>query len=301
MKLKKLELENYAGYRNATFDFTNESGEVKPIDIFFGPNGCGKSSALQAVRLLGNLGNIKHRQSDLFFRKMIFHPDYDPSLPHFAKYKNVMSMKAIFTDGEKDYKVEVSSNQKPDGIVQCEISNRNVCVFIDADHAINRQKFQLAEDGSELFLDMARLVFGYEVYLGRSVTTHESEAADGSGVGMEIDFYQDVIIDKGDVKVHFKSMSDGERKIVTLLRQLCDPTIVRKADVILIDNIDLHIYFERHAKMIDKLISSFPDKQFLVTAHSGVMINHVREKYGSECLFDVDNIKRKHAAALTNG
>lgn len=294
MKIKKLQLEHYAGYKNATFNFSKEDGSILPIAVFFGPNGCGKSTGLQAMRLIGNIGHLKNRANDLIFRKMTFHPDYDPSLPHFAKHKNTMVIKADFIDGEKEKSIEIRSDHQPDGIAKCEIAIRNICVFVDADHAINRQKFQLPADGAELFLDMARTVYGYDIRLGIESSTYESEGADGNGDGMKIDFYQDVIIDKGDVKVHFKSMSDGERKIATLLRQLCDPTIVHQADIILIDNIEMHVYFERHARMIDKLLSSFPDKQFIVTSHSGVMINHVRDKYGAECLFNVQEIKGQH-------
>jgi hypothetical protein len=291
MKLKTLQLSNYAGYREATFNFANEDGSVNPIAIFYGPNGCGKSTGLHAMRILGNLGNLKNRENDLQFRKMIFHPDYDPSLPHFAEHKNTMTLKAVFTDGQEEFIAEVCSDHQPDGIVRFEIPSRNVCVFVDADHTINRQKFQLPGDGAELFLDMARIVYGYNVELGRPVSTYEGDDGNLEGVGQQIDFYQDVIIDKGDAKVHFKSMSDGEKKIATLLRHLCDPSIMRGTDIVLVDNIEMHVYFERHARMIDKLLASFPDKQFIVTSHSGVMINHVRDVYGDQCLFNVPEIK----------
>jgi predicted ATP-binding protein involved in virulence len=66
---------------------------------------------------------------------------------------------------------------------------------------------------------------------------------------------------------------------------------MRGTDIILVDNIEMHVYFERHARMIDKLIESFPDKQFIVTSHSGVMIEHVKKTYGERCLFNVPKIK----------
>jgi len=292
MKLKQLYLSNYTGYKEATFNFTNDNGDINPISIFFGPNGCGKSTNLHAMRLIGNIGWLKNRKNDLLFRKLIFHPDYDPHLPHFMINDNPMKVEAIFVDDDGNEKVaRINSDHEPDGVVENEVNDRNVCVFVDADHQINRQKFQLPADGAELFLDMARIVYGYDVELGISVSTFEGEDSDGEGVGERVDFYQDVVIDKGDSKVHFKSMSDGERKIATLLRQLCDPSIINQANIILVDNIEMHVYFERHAKMIDKLIESFPDKQFLVTSHSGTMIDHVKEKYGESCLHNVPEVK----------
>ena len=116
-------------------------------------------------------------------------------------------------------------------------------------------------------------------------------------------FYQDFILDKGDVKVHFKSMSDGERKIATLLRSLCDPAQMDRSDIVLIDNLEMHVFVARHAKMVKKLLEVFPTKQFIVTSHSAVLVgandpdlnifipSFVGKTYGEDCLFDVPKIK----------
>lgn len=302
MKLKTLELTNYSGYRQAVFDFTDSNGDVSPIGIFYGPNGCGKSTALHAMRILGNLGSVLNKDNSVFFRKMIFHPDYDPIMQHYVEHEHIMKMEAVFLDKNEEKRVIIDSSYEDESfqeddpkryhrIVLNEIGRRNITNFIDADHPINRLKFQLPNDGKKLFLEMARIVYGYNVWLDKPIEAYESNGDDYSGAGEQIDFWSDVIIDKGDAKVHFKTMSDGEKKIATLLRSLCDKSIMQDSDIILIDNIEMHVYFERHAKMIDKLIESFPDKQFLVTSHSGVMIEHVRKAYGESCLFNVPEIK----------
>lgn len=292
MKLLTLELENFTGYRYAKFDFGSR-GQINPVSVFYGPNGCGKSTGLHAIRLISSPGSLKNRENDLLFRRLTFHPDYDPTLPHFMKHDAPMRVKGVFViDGEEKV-VELSSenSEKSDGLVQCDISVRNVGVFVDADHTINRGKFSLPEESADLFLEMAEIVYGYKVSLGKKVGTYEERGKQYSGSGECWQTYQDVVIDKGDVRVHFKSMSDGERKIATLLRQLCDPDVIKGSGIVLVDNIEMHVYFERHARMMDKLIESFPDIQFIVTSHSGILINHIRDKYGEKCLFNVPEIK----------
>jgi len=114
---------------------------------------------------------------------------------------------------------------------------------------------------------------------------------DVDGKKYDVEIYTDFVIHKRDVKVHFKRMSAGEKKIATLLAYLCDPIYMENIDIICVDNLDLHVYFERHASMVDKLIEYFPNKQFIVTTHSETMINHVREVMGEDHLFNVSKIK----------
>ena len=298
LKLKKLYLQNYCGYQDAEFDFTRPDGSIKPISVFFGPNGCGKSTCLNAVDLLGNAQQFMGRDNDLVFRKMTFHPDYDPTLPHFAKHEVEMSIRGVFeADGEEKI-VELSSTR---GVVANELASWRNIVYIDADHPMNMKKFQLPADRAELFLDIAETVYGYHVSLGKAVATYEEnwdgrsdtyeKFSKGDLGGEKYDYFLDLTIDKGDAIVHFKSMSDGERKIATLLRNLCDPVVIDRSDVVMVDNIEMHIYFKRHAKMIDKLVSCFPEKQFIVTTHSGIMIDHIGKTFGEDCLFDVPTIK----------
>ncbi len=287
MKLKNIKLKNYAGYRSALFDFSN-----RPISVLYGPNGCGKSTLLNAINLISSAKRYEGRENDLLFRKITYHPDYDPSLPHFAKYQNEMEIIAEFDDGKI---VEVNS----DGVKRNDLTVFSGSVYIDADHPINMKKFQLCEDRSDLFIELAKSVYGYPASLSKEVVTYEENWDGKKSTYAEFEkdnkdnimFYQDFIIDKGDSKVHFKTMSDGERKIATLLRNLCDPSVMSRGDIILVDNIEMHIYWKRHANLVDKLLECFPEKQFIVTTHSGVLINHVKEKYGDNCLFDVSEIK----------
>ena len=309
LKIKNLTLQNYTGYKNAFFDFTRPGGSYKPVSVFFGPNGIGKSTCLNAINLIGQCKQYVGRKNDLIFRKLTYHPDYDPTLPHFAAYTEKMRIEAVFELDGEEKRVIVTS----DGVEKCELSGSRNSVFIAADHPMSMKRFQIPSDRVDIFLDVARAVYGYDVKLDKPVETFESQwdgredtyekFQTGQVEGMKIVYFQDFILDKGDVKVHFKSMSDGEQKIATVLRSLCDPALMDVSDIVLIDNIEMHVYMERHAPMLKKLVECFPSKQFILTSHSPILVgmnkpnlgiyikSFVAQEYGEDCLFDVMQIK----------
>ncbi len=327
LKIKNLYLKNYSGFKDESFfDFTLNNNFNK-INVFFGPNGCGKSTGMGAISLLlrAQMFQKRDQQSDnLLLRKHKYHNDYDPSYIGFQKSTSEMVIKGTFSDGEKDYIVEIIN----DDVVKNELSNRKLdnAILIDADHPLNNNKFQISATQKELFEYLAKSIYGYNCYLCKPVNINGTEKSNenlkriisayanlkeenkknddkfsieeiyNTLVSTEDSkdlLFQDFVIEKGDVKVHYKAMSAGEKKIATLLRSLCDPNLVNKSDIILIDNIELHVYFKRHANMIDKILERFSDKQFIVTTHSSVIIEHVANKYGKNCLFDIPVIKNQ--------
>lgn len=330
LKIKSLFLKNYAGFNGEyNFNFLKDDGSFNNINMFFGPNGCGKSTSLNAIAVLSRANSYKKRDKDqdnLLLRKMQFHTDYDPSYSSFSKYNDKMEIKGVFSDGQKDLTVHIAN----DDVIQNDLLNRNSdnCVFVDADNPINISKFQVPAERIDLFLRLAKAIYGYDCYVEKAVASNGVESSNSSlknafkAYANNIDkkdtiekdntlmtknevysaitdgnlddkfaFYQDFVIKKGDVNVHYKAMSAGEKKIATLLRCLCDPSFIDKSDIVLIDNLELHVYFKRHKNMIDKLIEEFSEKQFIVTSHSGIMIDHVKDRFGEKCLFDISVIK----------
>lgn len=329
LKIKRLELINYAGFdKGSIFDFTNPDGTFKPINVFFGPNGCGKSTALNAISVLCRAKMYAKRTADdenLLLRKMQFHPDYDPNYIGFAKYEGKMEIIGVFDDNGKELGVHIKDND----VIRNDLADRKIsdnCAYIDADHPINNSKFQIPSERISDFLEIGKAIYGYNCKVDKAVSSEGVDASNSSlknviaayannidqiksstntptmtreqiydglsdAKSAELAFYQDFIIEKGSVRVHYKAMSAGEKKIATLLRNLCDSEVVDKSDIILVDNIEMHVYFKRHKKMIDKILEKFPNKQFIVTTHSGVMIDHVRQRFGDSCLFDIPVIK----------
>lgn len=271
VKIKQLRYQNYCGYRDTIFDFTDDDGSVKPLAAFFGPNGTGKSTCLNGVRLVSNASRYENRDTDLSFRKITYHEDYDPTysalkMEYGLQNANPMEIEALFETSSGDKRVLIDNH----GVQVNELPRNPAghCYLIDADHPMEKNKFQLVNsDYADTFLEIAKVVYDYDCYFDKSVSDNGHE------------FFTDFVIVKYGTKVHFKSMSDGEKKIATLLAGLCNPEYMDQHKIILVDNIEMHIYFKRHAKMMDLLLEKFPDKQFIVTTHSGVLIEHIPQKY----------------------
>jgi len=286
--LKSIYLENFCGYKKFSLDFFDQREKFRPFTVFFGPNGFGKSTFLQAVRILSHPSQFFGRNNDLFFRKLTFNTNYDPTYFKYNKTKNKLKMIGTFfsTDENKYYKTEVD-----DSVVSTDLPHYNSdqdgwCIFTDADHPINMGKFQINSECSDKFLELANATYNLPCKLDKFISTFDMET--------EVSFFLDFTIQKNDVTVHYKRMSDGEKKIATLLRSLCDKITFTNPKICLIDNIEMHIYFKRHPILVDKLVSVFPNVQFITTSHSQTLISHVNSNYGNGSLVDLEIEKDKN-------
>lgn len=305
--LKTIHLQNFMGYRNVSFDFFN-TNQKKSICIFFGQNGIGKSTILNAISLVNGAINLKNRDNSLYFKKLVYNTNYDPVYSNVLEkenlvQKNEMRVEAIFDQDGVEKRV-ILTNSK---VELCEIEQKNNSFLIDADNPNNLVKFQLVKDQySKKFLNMAKVIYNYDCYFDKEIFSHNDPTKNASldnvianlkpewNDGNDgLSFYTDFTIIKYGVHVHYKQMSGGEKKIATLLSQICDSSYIEKASIVLIDSFEKEIYFKRHGKSIDKLLEEFPDKQFFIATHSETLINHVKEKYGTHCLYDMEEYKLK--------
>jgi predicted ATP-binding protein involved in virulence len=343
IKLKKLCLKNYCGYRDIVLDFTDED-RSKSIVCFYGPNGVGKSNILKSIATISNAYRYHGRNMFTYFRKLIYSEDYNPSYAEFVNEKTKdMELTGVYETDDGDKKVVIGVTETieetvsrfievaPDDIqtIQKTIKKNIMGVklnelpkkvsmsyhyLIDADHPNNMYKFQLHSKMKDVFLDFAEAVYGMKCHLNSDVsnlgdesnmegvfTKEETESFDIE------DFYTDFVIEKYGTKVHFKRMSDGEKKIATLLRDLCNPLYMRDNDIILIDNVCMHIYKDRHATLINKMKEHFPDKQFFLTTHSPVLVGmsdkklniHISPYLDREVLYNLESYKRKEMRDLS--
>jgi predicted ATPase len=314
MKLKKIRLVNFGGYEDSTFEFTEGNAEVIdgyippsireslnqviPISLFYGPNGIGKSTILEAIRFVANPMVFYGRQQapDVYLRPWIRDTEFIPLSDHvLKKQKAQMRVEALFTDGQRDYDVHLSNV----GFEKMELPDRpegaasgGYFYYVDADNPMNWAKFQLNSMYAQRFIELAEAIYGYECDLDADVTDNHFDEETGDILETQT-YYQDLIITKGKTKVHFKSMSAGEKKIATMIRQLCNPDATDDRDIILIDNWEMHVYFKRHPKMIEKLKEYFSGKQIIATTHSQSMI-----EYGAKAPyvknFDLEEFKPEY-------
>jgi len=103
---------------------------------------------------------------------------------------------------------------------------------------------------------------------------------------------------------HFRRMSAGERKItksfsdlLNLMYSLEHPEdseveMVHWPRLLLIDNIEMHAYFDRHVRLLNCMKRVFGHQQIFATTHSGVLIDRAQHNndYQDELWFDLGEI-----------
>jgi len=307
IKIKKIHLQNFCGYIDTTFDFS-DGEKIKPIAAFYSPNGAGKTSVLKAISILGNAKRLQAMDIETFqlhFRKLVHHPDYDPTYATFEKSESPMILTGEFITDDGIKEVIINSNE---GVLKNELPYKATghTYFINADGPMEVNKFQISDELSNTFLRIAKAVYGFECELAKPVTedgfSGAMEKIVDNWVGDKEEkkqnyIYTDFIIHKNNVKVHYKSMSEGEKKIATLLRDLCNPLYIHDLDIVLIDDLERNIYKDRHTLLYDELLNNFPEKQFLITTHSAILVGfnygdkrfagYIPQKY----LYDVEKYK----------
>lgn len=99
----------------------------------------------------------------------------------------------------------------------------------------------------------------------------------------------EIILYKKGIPLRESQLSSGEKVLFSLVADISikltlanpyskNPSQEGKG-VILIDEIDLHLHPKWQRKVINKLLSIFPNIQFVVTTHSPLILNHIPSKY----------------------
>ena len=296
--IKELKLQNFCGYQSFHYKFGGE-GSIKKWSMLYGPNGTFKTTFLNAVSLLSCPNALigKYDPTTLL-HKLTYSPNYLPGVGGgggecglngdeanpFFKDMNVMIAEALFCTDDGEYTVQITNNgiKEESGITINELPQglRECTYFIDADHPNNLNGFRLRAEYADEFCDFCKEIYNLDCYLPK-------ESLVGDLVDMEteetIDYYGDfVIIKRNDYKVHYKSMSAGEQKLATMVSLMFNYVYGdgdKKDSILLIDNIELHVYFKRHMDVIKMMDKYFPANQILATTHSPALIDGMKPEY----------------------
>jgi predicted ATP-binding protein involved in virulence len=95
-----------------------------------------------------------------------------------------------------------------------------------------------------------------------------------------------LLIDKDDITLDVRQLSDGERSMIGLVFDLAwrlfqanpklDHPLQDGKAVVLIDELDLHLHPSWQRKVVERLTTTFPNCQFIATTHSPQIIGEVR-------------------------
>ena len=318
--LTKLHLENFCSYGHHTFDFKKPDGDPYRYICFFGPNGIGKTTLLEAISLLTM--NQMGRDPEYIkrsLRKYVRNRDYDPSYERVSGhvYRNDFAVEThdnlaeMIIDGtyEMDggsFIVRLTQNGFDRNDLAPEgngpgpwgddhlFYRQRVAHMITSDSDLSMSKFQLHKDKIEQFEKVTSAVMRFP-----------TECIAPSGiVPIDLEYSTDFVIHKNDHKIHYKRMSAGEKKIAKSFSQLFnlvhdlehpdpgEPVMKGWPRFLLIDNIEMHVYYDRHTTMVACMKSNFPEQQIFATTHSGVLIQNFLDgqRDPSELMIDLEKI-----------
>ncbi len=262
MRIKKLELTNYCGGRNPVFDLNRD------FTGLYGPNGCGKSTTLNAITTIG---------SNLYYG--------DPKRTRFQMQPYVrdgcssFEVKGLFENEGKEYEVLFTEKglQKSD-ILKTEFWWPGIVYFAKFD--VDTRVFCLPEAKWEKFKNCYEGIFGYPVepdfYDMKDPKTRQVEV-------IATGFY----LHKPQGKVKYERLSAGEKKVAKSLSQIINLPEERLPQIVLVDNLEMHVYYKRHLKMFETVKEMFKGMQIISTSHSTVVVEQYEPKSD---LIDVEQI-----------
>lgn len=95
-----------------------------------------------------------------------------------------------------------------------------------------------------------------------------------------------LIVQKDNVKIDLRQLSDGERSLIAMICDLgrrltlANPDLknpLKGAGVVLIDELELHLHPKWQREIVEKLRNTFPNIQFIATTHSPFVIQSIKE------------------------
>lgn len=278
IRIKSIHFLNYKTFKNYEFDFTNESG-IMDFICFIGPNGGGKSTVLNAIQLLFT----RFEGRDL----LRLPQNLGKLVRHVGK-----SMDGVYGDDDflltaqiqssvGDYEVQMNKRgfikDHPPEIK--EIVYR-LCYFSKFDRDLD--KFQLERGKWGKFKELFEAVTGFKIEENSDIETYLSGTSDPSMQSLIRDYVLAFYVYKPNGIIHQKECSDGEKKIIKSFSTLL--TIEYMPEIILVDNIEMHVERSRHISLIEAMKKCFPNSQIFSTTHSYYISKYFGKKSG---IFDL--------------
>lgn len=269
MKIKSLELKDYCGYRQSSFDFDRQ------FSCLYGPNGCGKTTALNVIMTLCSSLDYGDPASDPMAAmrvKMALAPYIRDGCVSFR-------VKGVFEHEGKDYEVVFTDKGfEKNELIKSVFWWPGLVYFAKFDQ--DTRVFCLPEDRWAAFKLCYEAIFGYRVEPDYyTLTDPKTKSKEIIATG----FY----LYKPHGKISFERASAGEKKVAKSLSQIVNLPAQRLPHVVLVDNLEMHVYYQRHLIMFDTIKKMFAKMQVIATSHSTIIV----EKYEPKTdLINVEDI-----------
>ena len=136
-----------------------------------------------------------------------------------------------------------------------------LCFYTRFDQELHN--FQLARSQWGTFKRIFEAITGFTI---KEQTSIFNTSDDPMQSKLMKDYVLGFIVKKPYETISHKECSDGERKIIKSFSTLLN--LEYKPQIIMTDNVEMHVESSRHLRLIKEMKSCFPDSQILTTTHS---------------------------------
>lgn len=284
LRIKSLRIQNLKSYSDCKFDFLDNQ-----FVCFIGPNGTGKSTALEVIQLLFSRFDGKEMDKlNAYLGKVVRHTQ-QRTLGVLDEDDFLVSAEIESEYGTYEVQLNKSGFIKdhPDEIKHLLY---RLCYLSTLDRELH--KFQLLKDRWDLFKELFEKITGYEIFQEDDIL---SSISNDPLINEEMSKYVlSFWVKKPHETVFYRNCSDGERKVIKSLSTLLNMEFTPK--IILIDNVEMHVETKRHIPLIQSLKKCFPESQIFSTTHSVKISKNLRfqkEVYDLRLIYASDLLRKE--------
>lgn len=265
VRIESINLCNLKAFENYTMDFSSSGAKhgVKEFVCLIGPNGTGKSTILHAIQML--FGNYEGRELDRLRMTLGTNVRHVEKRGGGTYGDEDFLLTARIKSENEDYEVQINKSgfakPHPDNIKPFLY---RMCYTASFDQ--NLRKFQLAKNKWPIFKKLYEAITGFVVEENPDIEKYLG-GTDVPGMKNLIENYVLAFdIHKPHEIIHQKECSDGESKIIKCFSTMLNLEFTPQ--IILIDNIEMHVDRRRHIALIGAMKECYPDSQIFSTTHS---------------------------------
>jgi len=277
VKLKSIHFHNYKAFEDFFLDFSGDNSE-KLFACFYGPNGCGKTTILNTIQMIFSRyeGYDEQRLKALLSKSIRHIGNSEKSIP------SDFLVTAKISSSLGDYEIQITKNgfikDHPPEIKQIVY---RLCFYTRFDQELHQ--FQLQRSQWLTFKDLFESVTGFEV---EEIETLFDQSDDPRQAEMLRKYVLGFNVLKPDETISHRECSSGERKIIKSFSTLLNKEYMPQ--IILVDNVAMHVEAGRHIDLINSMKRCFPNSQIFATTHS----YHISKNFGERNqLYDLRMIK----------